>query len=129
MPQSSLREAIIREAHSAGLAGHFRRDKTKLFVQEHFFWPKLIRDVSRIVGRCVTCKKAKMHGSNAGLCTPLPIPSSPWEDVSTDFALGLTRTQRGKDSIFVVVDRFSKMAHFVPCTKTSDATYMADMYF
>lgn len=109
--------------------GHFGIFKTLEILKEHFFWPHMKRDVDRICNRCVTCKKAKSRVKPHGLYKALPIPSHPWTDVSMDFVLGLPRTRRGKDSIFVVVDRFSKMAHFIPCHKTDDAVHIAELFF
>jgi len=89
----------------------------------------MLRDVHKVIGRCVIRKKAKGKENAYGLYMPLPILEQPWMDVSMDFVLGLPRTQCGKDSIMVVVDRFSKISHFIPCNKTVDAVHVADLFF
>jgi len=129
VPNCSMRELLVQESHGGGLMGHFGVAKTLAIFQEHFYWPHMKRDVERICGRCVTCRQAKSKVQPNGLYTPLPIPSEPWIDISMDFVLGLPWAKRGRDSIFVVVDRFSKMAHFIPCHKTDDALHVADLFF
>ena len=124
-----MRKNIIQEYHSSGMVGHFRKDKTIASVVDKYYWPKMKQDVTRFVEQCRICQVAKGHSQNTGLYMPLLVPVKPWTDLSMDFVLGFPHTQRGNDSIFVVVDIFSKMAHFIACKKTSDATRVAELFF
>ena len=77
VPNSSMRELLVREAHRGGLMGHFGVRKTLDVLHEHFFWPKMKRDVEKACARCITCRQAKSRVLPHGLYTPLPVPSAP----------------------------------------------------
>ena len=87
------------------------------------------RDVEKVIKGCIKCREAKSRTQPHCLYTPLPIPEKPWTDISIDFVLGLPMSRNGHDSIFVVVDRFSKMAHFIACSKTDNATHTSELFF
>jgi hypothetical protein len=125
---SSVRLLFLQEAHGGGLIGHFGVKKTEDVLAAHFFWPKMRCDVERYMSRCMTYNNAKSQLNPHGLSMPLPIPSVPWEDIYMNFVLGLPRTKMGRDSIFVVVDRFSKVAHFIPCHKSNNTAHVADFF-
>ena len=125
----SLRELYVRESHEGGLMGHFDVAKTLSILKKHFFWPSMRKDVEKHCSRCIVCTQAKAKNRPQGLYTPLPIPTAPWVDLLMDFVLGLPRTWRGRDSIFAVVDKFSKRAHFIACNKTDSAVNVADLFF
>jgi hypothetical protein len=129
IPVGFVRLLLMQEAHGGGLMGHFGAKKTEDVLASHFYWPKMSRDVERFVSCCTTCQKAKSPLNPHGLYIPLPVPSIPWADISMDFVLGLPRTKRGRDSIFVVVDRFSKMLYFIPYHKSDYAIHIADLFF
>jgi hypothetical protein len=125
----SMRENLLKEKHNGGLVGHFGHDKTFSKLNGSYFWPGMRTNVKKFVDGCRICQHTKGKRQNTRLYQPLPIPERLWDVVSMDFILGLPRIQRGCDSIFVVVDRFSKMAHFIPCQKTNDATHIANLFF
>jgi hypothetical protein len=78
VPNSSMRELLVREAHGRGLMGHFGVWKTLDVLHEHFFWlPKMKRDVQRLCSRCITCRQTKSRVLPHGFYTPLPVLSAP----------------------------------------------------
>ncbi|KAA3461767.1 reverse transcriptase [Gossypium australe] len=76
VPQGSIRELLVLEAHSGGLMGHFGRDKKLTTLQKHFYWPQMRKDVERICGCCLACERAKSKVQPHGLYTPLPVPDT-----------------------------------------------------
>jgi len=129
MPQGYLRQSLVREAHEGDLMGHFGVAKTLDTLHEHFFWSHMCKSIHSLCDKCIACSKAKSKVQPHGLYTLLSIPDMPWVDISMDFILRLPKTSKGMDSIFVVVDHFSKMAHFIPCHKVDDACHIANLFF
>lgn len=86
IPRSFMRENLIKEKHSGGLARHFGRDKTIALVAKNYYYPQLQQDVKKFVQNCKICHMEKGVKQNIGLYQSLPIPEKPWEDVNMDFS-------------------------------------------
>jgi hypothetical protein len=84
---------------------------------------------SRICGLCDNCQRVKAERQRpAGLLQPLKIPQWKWEEIGMDFIIGLPTTQSGYDSIWVIIDRFSKVAHFISVKTTYKGAKLAELY-
>jgi hypothetical protein len=110
-----MRDNLLKEKHNRGLARHFGHDKIFSQLSNSYYWSSMREEVKRFVNKCRIFQYAKGGQCNTGLYHPLQIRERSWDAISMDFILGLPRTQKGSDSIFFLVDKFSKMAHFIPC--------------
>jgi hypothetical protein len=93
------------------------------------WWEKMREDIAEYVARCDTCQKVKAeHQRPVGLLQPLEIPTWKWDDLSMDFIVGLSRTQKGNDSIWVIVDHLTKVAHFLPVKANYSVRRLTQLY-
>jgi hypothetical protein len=101
-----LKNQIMDEAHLSKLSIHLGSSKTYQDLRPRFWWTKMKKEIAAYVARCDTCCRVKaIHMKPAGLLQPLSISDWQWENISMDFITGLPTTQKGNDSIWVIVDR------------------------
>jgi hypothetical protein len=120
VPQDpKLRKLILQEAHDSPYSIHPPNMKMYMDLKGRFWWSNIKRDVIEYIDLCDICNRVKAERQKpAGLLQPLPIPEWKWDNIGMDFIIGLPRTKSGYDSIWVLVDRLTKVAHFIPMKTT-----------
>ena len=123
-----VQRKLLYEVHDAPTGGHLGERKTLYKLQRTCYWPGMKGDIEDYVRGCVVCAAIKpSQRVPAGLLQPLPIPHRPWEVISLDFVGPLVKTKDYHDAVLVVVDKFSKMAHFIPTTMKVTAAKTAKL--
>ncbi|KAA0035938.1 pol protein [Cucumis melo var. makuwa] len=126
---SAIKTELLTEAHSSPFSMHPGSTKMYQDLKRVYWWRNMKREVAEFVSKCLVCQQVKAPRQKpAGLLQPLSIPEWKWENVSMDFITGLPRTLRGFTVIWVVVDRLTKSAHFVPGKSTYTASKWAQLY-
>ncbi|MBW0587187.1 hypothetical protein O181_126902, partial [Austropuccinia psidii MF-1] len=119
---------ILQKRHDLPLAGHPGQEKTLKLIKSDFHWAGMNRFIKDYVSSCQQCSRNKnIHHKKFGLLKPLKIPSGPWNSLSMDFITQLPLSN-SFDSVIVVVDRFSKMAIFIPAYGTITALDLAQIF-
>src|SRR5438132_6963490 len=124
-----LRKKILDEAHDSLLLIHPGSSKMYQDLKQRFWWTRMKREIARYVTECDVCQRVRAeHLKPAGTLQPLPIPSWKWEDIGMDFITGLPKTSQGYASIWVIVDRLAKSAHFLPIKTIFPVKKYAELY-
>ncbi|WVZ97867.1 hypothetical protein U9M48_043375 [Paspalum notatum var. saurae] len=124
-----LRKKILDEAHTSMFTLHPGSNKMYQDLKQKFWWTRMKREIAKYVSECDVCQRVKAdHLKPAGMLQPLAVPAWKWEDIHMDFIVGLPHTQKGYDSIWVIIDRFTKSAHFIPVKTTYRAKQYAELY-
>ena len=120
------RETIMGEAHDSAYSIHPGANKMYQDLSQNFWWKGMKMDVTHHVAQCDVCQRVKAdHQKSAGLLQPLPIPTWKWDEIGMDFVTGLPKTKKGNDAIWVIVDRLTKTAHFIPVKTTYGGAKLA----
>jgi hypothetical protein len=113
---------VLESEHDSKVAGHFGQDKTIELIRWNFWWPKMDETIIDYIQSCDECQKDKTaRHLKYGLLQPLELPYAPWRSIAMDFITDLPESS-GCDQLWVVVDRFTKMAHFIPLQKDGKTT-------
>ena len=124
-----LKRKVMEEAHSSAYAMHLGSTKMYHTMREHYWWKGMKKEIADFISRCLTCQQVKVeHQKPAGKIHPLSIPVWKWKKITMDFVIGLPRTRRQHDAIWVIVDRLTKSAHFLPVSKDDPLDKLAQLY-
>ncbi|GJZ61787.1 putative reverse transcriptase domain-containing protein [Tanacetum coccineum] len=119
----------MHESHKSKYSIHPRSDKMYQDLKLLYWWPNMKADIASYVSKCLTCAKVKAeHQKPSGLLQQPKIPVWKWERITMDFVSGLLRTPSGYDTIWVIVDRLTKSAHFPPMKKTDSMEKLRRLY-
>ncbi|GJT18990.1 putative reverse transcriptase domain-containing protein [Tanacetum coccineum] len=121
-----LRGLIMLESHKSKYSIHPGSDK---MYHDLYWWPNMKADIATYVSKCLTCAKVKAeHQKPSGLLQQPEIPVWKWERITMDFITKLPRTPSGYDSIWVIVDRLTKSAHFIPMNEKYKMEKLTRLY-
>jgi hypothetical protein len=124
-----IRELILCEAHDSPYSIHLGSTKMYHELKSRYRWYGMERAVAKYVALCGNCQRVKEeHQRIAGLLQPLKIPQWKWEEISINLIVGLPTTKSSYDYIWVIVDHFSKVAHFIPVKTMYKRAKLAELY-
>ncbi|GJX85896.1 putative reverse transcriptase domain-containing protein, partial [Tanacetum coccineum] len=124
-----LRTVIMHESHKSKYSIHPGSDKMYQDMKKLYWWPNMKADIATYVSKCLTCAKVKAeHQRPSGLLVQPEIPQWKWDNITMDFVTKLPKSSQGYDTIWVIVDRLTKSAIFVPIRETNPIDKLARMY-